>query len=396
LGQLGLNTYILQYITLKKVLDVGGYDNISGITQIEAGKNHSIFLHNSGLVYSCGDNKYGQLGIGNLVSSNCNTLQIVKGLNGIGLLSGITQISSKNDFSMFLHVSGDVYCCGYNKFGQLGIGNTVDQYNIVKAPYISNIKQITTGENHSIFLHNSGIVYSCGENRIGQLGISNMVNMVSSASDEKMSFDNGLLNRGSIDTVATTFVNLINLNVTIGMSLNSWSLYVGSINKYITPLILEDVGSTNYVVRGIGTARYVSTAGINSYNFDVVEGSDIFVSSAYRFGWKDGTPTSANAGVISYAGGNPVAQTTYALSNNSSTNISLNQTYTFGNTGLGNRSYSFKLDFAFTSIYITTPQIVNDLDGSNLLSGITHVAAGYSHSIFLNNSTNSKNIEDFC
>jgi hypothetical protein len=159
------------------------------------------------------------------------------------------------------------------------------------------------------------------------------------------SYNNGLVSGAATDTASTTYVNLLNLGIALGSVLTNWSFNTKITGKSITPLILEDTGSSNYVIRGIGTSRYITTTGINSYSFGLVEGTNIFSTSNYRFGWKDGTTTSTNSGVISFNGNNSVAQTTYALGGNSSTNISLNSTYNFGNQSLGNRTYSFKLDF---------------------------------------------------
>ena len=166
------------------------------------------------------------------------------------------------------------------------------------------------------------------------------------------SYNNGLVSGTATDSASTTYVNLLNLGITLGSTLLNWSFYTSVTGRSITPLILEDTGSSNYVIRGIGTSRTVTTAGLNSYSFGLVEGTNVFSTSNYKFGWKDGTTTSTNQGVISFNSNNAVAQTTYALGGNSSTNISLNSTYNFGNQLLGNRTYSFKLDFNSTTSII--------------------------------------------
>ena len=166
------------------------------------------------------------------------------------------------------------------------------------------------------------------------------------------SYNNGLVSGAATDSASTTYVNLLNLGITSGSTLINWSFYTSIAGRSITPLILEDTGSSNYVIRGIGTSRTVTTAGLNSYSFGLVEGTNVFINSNYRFGWKDGTTTSTNQGVISFSSNNAVTQTTYALGGNSSTNISLNSTYNFGNQSLGNRTYSFKLDFNSTTSII--------------------------------------------
>ena len=86
------------------------------------------------------------------------------------------------------------------------------------------------------------------------------------------SFNNGLVT-GGVDSATTTYVNLLNLGITLGSTLTNWSFFTSITGRSITPLILEDTGSSNYTIRGIGTSRTVTATGINSYSFGLVEGT---------------------------------------------------------------------------------------------------------------------------
>lgn len=74
-----------------------------------------------GDVFSWGSNSHGQLGLGKEVSQQLKPF-LVCALNGVA----VTQISAGGSHTLFLTLPGLVYCCGANKYGQLGL-NRVDE-----------------------------------------------------------------------------------------------------------------------------------------------------------------------------------------------------------------------------------------------------------------------------
>ena len=88
----------------------------------------------------------------------------------------------------FLTLGGNLYVCGLNNCGQLGLGqvNNVSLFTKVE-PFDNNIKDFGFGLNHSIVLTKCNSIYSCGgwyfyyqvltisDNMYGQLGFNDTV-----------------------------------------------------------------------------------------------------------------------------------------------------------------------------------------------------------------------------
>ncbi|XP_068565986.1 probable E3 ubiquitin-protein ligase HERC4 [Cebidichthys violaceus] len=147
------------------------------VIQVACGNSHSLALTNGGDVFSWGLNSHGQLGLGKEVM-----LQYVPDL--IGALSGVavTQISAGATHTLFLTLPGLVYCCGANKSGQLGL-NRVDEkgrFNVCMVPALRplGVSFISCGEAHSAVLTQDGEVFTFGEGSYGQLGHNSTANEV--------------------------------------------------------------------------------------------------------------------------------------------------------------------------------------------------------------------------
>ena len=70
--------------------------------------------------------------------------------------------------------SDEVYAWGSNVYRQLGLGNcTMNRYNLPQKLNLRHIKKIICGGNHTIALTHSNEVYSWGWNYYGQLGLGN-------------------------------------------------------------------------------------------------------------------------------------------------------------------------------------------------------------------------------
>ncbi len=139
---------------------------------------HSFLLLNDGTVFAFGENSYGQLGLGDTYNRTSPVRVPISNVKDIVTVTYDNNTAPYPAFTYFLLNDGTVKACGYNGYGQLGIGNTTNQSSLVTVP-VSNVKQIVAGGHHVFFLLNDGTVKACGRNDYGQLGIENTTNQTS-------------------------------------------------------------------------------------------------------------------------------------------------------------------------------------------------------------------------
>ena len=75
---------------------------------------------------------------------------------------------------MALSEGGEAYSWGQGSHGALGTGSTTDAYDPVWiSEYLEDpLVQLSAGGFHSGLVSMSGALYLCGENQYGQLGLS--------------------------------------------------------------------------------------------------------------------------------------------------------------------------------------------------------------------------------
>ncbi len=133
---------------------------LSGIKKIALGVNHGLAMTFDGRVFGWGENKKGQLGLG----FKSKTIEI-SNLN----LSGVTDISAGRDFSIFV-INGSVYSCGENKKGQLGRNANNKEATPNKIGELENIIKVKSSNNFSIALDKFGEIYTWGAYNISDSG----------------------------------------------------------------------------------------------------------------------------------------------------------------------------------------------------------------------------------
>ena len=144
-------------------------EGISNASEIYVSGGGSIFARtDSGDVYACGNNEYGKLGIGNNEYQN--------GAVRVNGISNVENIYFGENETFFKTKTGEIYACGNNESGQLGIGNVENQNVPIKISGISNVEKVYIN-NGSIFAKTKlGEIYAWGYNEDGRLGIGNTEN----------------------------------------------------------------------------------------------------------------------------------------------------------------------------------------------------------------------------
>ncbi|XP_047668032.1 probable E3 ubiquitin-protein ligase HERC4 isoform X3 [Tachysurus fulvidraco] len=137
------------------------------VVQVSCGYRHSLALSRRGHIFSWGQNRYGQLGLGK--EGPCIlTPQVIQSLQGIPF----AQISAGGAHSFALTMSGAVFGWGQNKFGQLGLNDNKDRCfpTLLKTLRSQGVVYICCGENHTAVLTKEGGVFTFGAGGYGQLG----------------------------------------------------------------------------------------------------------------------------------------------------------------------------------------------------------------------------------
>jgi alpha-tubulin suppressor-like RCC1 family protein len=160
-GQLGDNS-----VTSRRtpVSILGG---LKTFCQIAGGEFHSLGIDKNGLVWSWGNNAYGQLG-------NNSTTSRRTPVSLLGGLKTFFQIAVGTDHSLGLDKNGLVWSWGYNSKGQLGDDSVTTKTSPVSI--LGNLKtfcQIAAGRYHSLGIDKNGLIWGWGDNDYYQLGIEN-------------------------------------------------------------------------------------------------------------------------------------------------------------------------------------------------------------------------------
>ncbi|CAH0485245.1 unnamed protein product [Peronospora farinosa] len=157
------------------------------VSNVFCGWEHSVFRSSSGEVFTCGNNRHGQLGVQEIVASARSERR--KQVNGLPVrvpnLSNSSeglctmQISCGWHYVLCLTERGDLVTWGKGSHGQLGLGQFENATEPTKIVFPHSVRQIACGSEHSMVVTQSGDLYTCGWGEHGNLGHGDNTNRAS-------------------------------------------------------------------------------------------------------------------------------------------------------------------------------------------------------------------------
>lgn len=135
---------------------------------VTAGGGHFFAIDIDGHLWSCGQNTLGQLGVGN------------KGIDNIPILTRLSNdtrflsISCGNDHTLAIDENNNLWGCGSNYYGQLGIkSDESESYSMIPINLNFPVNFVNCGFDHSFLIDDKGNLWASGSNIFGELSLVN-------------------------------------------------------------------------------------------------------------------------------------------------------------------------------------------------------------------------------
>jgi hypothetical protein len=137
------------------------------VSRVASGSGSLAVIDQCGQLYTMGRNKFGQVGTGHKQDSVRRPV-----LQSAFSAHFFTMVAVGEKHSLALTSTGVVYGCGSNETGQLGLGEAVREVlRFTKIPLPSPCVGIAAGPAGSFFACADGKLYGCGANECQQLGV---------------------------------------------------------------------------------------------------------------------------------------------------------------------------------------------------------------------------------
>ncbi|RKH27247.1 chromosome condensation regulator RCC1 [Corallococcus praedator] len=129
------------------------------------GYTHALVLANDNTVWAFGSNGAGQLGDDTTKTASDVPVKVVD-------LTDVIQVAAGSEHSVALRADGTVWTWGRNSSGNLGLGTTDSGPHArpAQVPGLTDVVEISAGKDHTLALRANGAVVSWGLGVSGQLG----------------------------------------------------------------------------------------------------------------------------------------------------------------------------------------------------------------------------------
>jgi alpha-tubulin suppressor-like RCC1 family protein len=164
-GELGLGGSQLAAPEPTLVASVRDYD----ISSVYCGWQHSVFFSSrSGYVFTCGNNRHGQLGVPK-ASESARSLP-AKVIDASGSLLQCSQVAVGWHFVLCLSMDATLVSWGKGSHGQLGLGSLESVEVPTAIRFEDPVASIACGSEHTMVITKQGYLFTCGWGEHGNLG----------------------------------------------------------------------------------------------------------------------------------------------------------------------------------------------------------------------------------
>ena len=127
--------------------------------------NHMIIIDYNNDIWICGRNNHGQLGLG--YKDERNQFTKISDFK-------VQQASVGREHSTFIDLNNNIWTFGHGQYGQLGL-NDDENRNVPTQILNLKAKEISAGDNYTILIDLENDLWSFGSNVTGQLGLGNII-----------------------------------------------------------------------------------------------------------------------------------------------------------------------------------------------------------------------------
>lgn len=161
-GQLGIGT-TTDSVTPVQVTALG-----NTVATVAVGTYHTCAVKTDGTVWCWGANWYGEIGDG-------STTQRLTPVTVPGMSTTGTDVLVGSAHTCAMNASNQLFCWGYNNYGQLGEGTTTERHTPVQNSMGAVVKAVASPSAHNCAFKSDRSVWCWGMNTAGQLGDGTVV-----------------------------------------------------------------------------------------------------------------------------------------------------------------------------------------------------------------------------